>query len=135
MRKTQNKVFSLKKLASSFHAAAQGMGQALRTEQNLRFHFITALVVGILGLWLEISTIEWLLIVICIGFVITVELLNTALEYLADVVRDEGRLNYAATKIPRDMAASAVLVSSLMAAGIGVAIFLPKLIEVIGAWF
>ena len=114
------------RLLHSFKAAASGFGQTIRTEQNLRIHLVVMLLVLAAGIWLRLESVEWLLVIVCVGAVISAELLNTALEYLCDVVRDEMKLNYKVTKHPRDMAAAAVLMTSIMAAGVGVAIFGPK---------
>ena len=122
----------LGKLGRSFAAAASGFGQALRTEQNMQIHLVITVAVVAAGLWLEISGNEWLMLAACIIGVLVVELLNTALEYLADVVRDEGKLNYEATKYPRDMAAAAVLLTAMTAAAVGLMIFVPHFVNKMG---
>ena len=127
-----HKGFDFRKLGRSFKAAASGFGQALRTEQNMKFHLIMAILVVGAGIWLEVSGGEWMALVVCIMAVMVVELLNTAIEYLADVVRDELKLNYGATKFPRDMAAAAVLLAAMTAAAIGIAILLPHFIIKMG---
>ncbi len=132
-RKKQSE-FQGGKLVRSFRAAASGFGQALRTEQNLRIHLIVTVGVIMLGWWLGMSPVEWLLVAICVGVVITTELMNTAVEYLCDVVRDKMKLDYEATKLPRDMAAAAVLVSSIMAVGVGLAVFGLKLVFMVHSW-
>ena len=128
MSKREKKKFGGLRLIRSFRAAAAGLGQTLRTEQNMRIHFVVAILVAVAGWWLKISLEEWLLICLCIGGVIGTELLNTAIEYLADVTRDQMKLGYEATRYPRDMAAAAVLIMSVVAVVVGLAIFLPKLI-------
>lgn len=124
--------FSLPKLGRSFRAAASGLGQTLRTEQNLLIHLLAIVCTGIVGWWLDFSTPEWLIIVICIVAVVGMELMNTALEYLCDIVRDRLGLDYQATKYPRDIAAAAVLVTVLGAVAVGSAIVIPKLLVVFG---
>ena len=126
------KGLSLIRLGKSFRAAASGFGQALRTEQNMRLHLIMAILVVLVGIWLEITGNEWMILAACIVAVMVVELLNTAIEYLSDVVRDEVGLKYETTKYPRDMAAAAVLLVSMAAAAIGLAILLPHFIVKIG---
>ncbi|MCL2109967.1 diacylglycerol kinase family protein [Microgenomates group bacterium] len=113
-------------LFKSFRAAAAGLGQTLRTEQNMRFHLLATVIILACGWWVQLSPVEWSLIILCCVAVMGVELLNTAIEYLCDIVRDKMRLNYQATKIPRDMAAAAVLIVSMGAAAVGLIIFLPK---------
>lgn len=126
------KQFGLGRLIKSFRAAATGLGQTLRTEQNMRLHFLAMILVVIAGWWLQISSMEWLIICLCIGGVMSVELLNTALEYLADVTRDTLGLDYEATKYPRDMAAAGVLIMSIVSVIVGIGIFLPRLITMFG---
>jgi diacylglycerol kinase len=121
----------LGKVGRSFHAAAAGLGQTLLTEQNMRIHLVALIIVGAAGWWLQLEKTEWLLIILCCCAVMTAELLNTAIEYLCDIVRDKLHLGYKATKIPRDMAAAGVLITAMGAAAIGIAIFLPKILEII----
>ena len=77
-----------------------------------------------LGLWLELSRGEWSVLVITIGFVLSAEAFNTALEELCNMVRPE---THAQVKIIKDVAAAAVLVSAISAVIIGIYLFGPKL--------
>lgn len=117
-----------RQLFRSLSAAFNGWRHALKTEQNLRLHLISSVLVIAAGFFFQIATMEWLILILCIGLVLTAELFNTSLEYLADVVRDTGHLDYLATKFTRDMSAAAVLNISLIAAIIGLIIFLPKIL-------
>lgn len=112
----------------SFRAAAVGLGQTVRTEQNMRLHLAAMVGIVILGLWLDFEVLEWLLVVVCVVSVIGMELMNTAVEYLCNVVRDRLKLDYAATKFPRDMAAAAVLIVAIGAAVVGLVIIVPKVV-------
>lgn len=109
---------------NSLQAAWSGLGSAFREQRNFRKHLAIAAAVFGLALVLEISRIEWCLILVCFGMVLTVELYNTAIETLVDLVSpDFHRLAGKA----KDIAAGAVLVASLATALIGGVIFIPRL--------
>jgi diacylglycerol kinase len=77
---------------------------------------------------LKISAIEWIAVGFCIAFVITMEMLNTAIEKLCDVVHKE---MHPGIKKVKDIAAGAVLVAAFFSAITGAVIFLPKIINLI----
>ena len=60
-------------------------GSALKTEQNLKIHFIVTILVVILGIVLKINFTEWAICFLLFGFVITAELMNTAIEVTVDL--------------------------------------------------
>lgn len=109
-----------------FAHAFRGIGTGLRTQRNLRVHAgATLLAIGA-GFWLDIEAWEWCAVLMACGAVWAAELLNTAIERLADRVtleRDE------LIRDAKDVAAGAVLVMSIAAAGLGMIIFLPKLLR------
>lgn len=107
----------------SFGYAFDGVKAAARSEQNLRFHLIAASVVLLLSFLLRISAIQFAIVIICIGFVIAAELLNTAIEKLSDIVLPEYNEKI---KVIKDLSAAAVLVVSIIALIIGCIIFIPK---------
>ncbi len=117
---------SARRFISSFRHAWNGFRWFLSTEQNGRIHLIITALVIALGVYTQLTLMEWSLVILCIGLVISGELFNTALEKVCDFVSPE----YHATigKI-KDMAAAAVLILSISAGLIGLAIFLPKLIS------
>ena len=108
----------------SFGPAVAGLLWALKTQRNLQVHVIATVLVVIFGLWLKIAVWEWCVILLAAGMVITAELLNTALEVLADRVTQERE---EASRRVNDAAAAAVLVAALAALCVGLLIFLPKL--------
>ncbi len=108
----------------SFGPAVAGLLWALKTQRNLQVHVIATVLVVIFGLWLKIAVWEWCVILLAAGMVITAELLNTALEVLADRVTQERE---EAIRRVKDAAAAAVLVAALAALCVGLLIFLPKL--------
>lgn len=116
------------KIFKSFVFAFNGVKLCWRTETNFKIHlFFTALAV-LLGINFHITNTEWQIIVVCTGLVLAMEMLNTAIEKLCDVVYP-GR--HVQIKQIKDMAAGAVLVSALASCVAGCIIFLPKIIAFI----
>lgn len=112
----------------SFADARKGITTALKTELHLRVHVLAAVLVVLAGWLLHISSTEWMFVLICMGGVITAELFNTAIEKLVDLVSPE--YNKQAGFI-KDVAAGAVLVNAIIAALVGLFIFIPKLIALL----
>jgi diacylglycerol kinase (ATP) len=122
----------IKKVFKSFPNAIRGFFICLIFEHNMKFHVLASFFITIVGLILGLTRGEWILIIACIGIVWFAEVMNTAIEDICDVVRDNLNLDYKKTKDARDLAAGAVLVISLMSAIIGGIIFIPKLIAFFG---
>ena len=111
-------------LVQSFGFAFDGFRTLLK-ERNFVIHLIAAAVAVALGAYLQISTVEWCIIVICIGLVLTAEGFNTAIELLCDrITKDK---DPTIVKI-KDISASAVLILALVSIVIAGLIFLPKII-------
>ncbi len=108
----------------SFGPALAGLAWALKTQRNLQVHAIaTVLAVGF-GVWLQLAAWEWCVVLLAVGLVWAAELLNTAIEVLADRVSKEREEPIRRVK---DAAAAGVLVAALAALGVGLVVFLPKL--------
>jgi len=108
----------------SFKFAFSGIKWVFGNEKNAQFHALATLIVCLLGFLLELNRIEWIGIVCAIALVLVSELLNTAIEKLADVV---SIAYHDKIKIVKDVAAAAVLLASIAAVIIGLIIFLPKI--------
>ena len=100
----------------SFQHAYQGIVSAVRTQRNLRFHFFAAIGVLVAGLLLGVSGLELAVLVLTICFIFVVEMLNTALEFVVDLVTKE---YHPLAKLAKDVSAGAVLVSSAGAVLVG----------------
>ncbi len=109
-----------------FKFAFQGLKTAFGSEYNLRLHLISSLITIGFGHYLNISPIEWCLIAICIGGVFVTELINTAIEYLVDMVQPEH--HPIAGKV-KDIAAGAVLFAGFTAFVCGSIIFGIRIFE------
>ena len=118
--------FSFKKRLLSFRYALRGIYFFFSEQHNARIHAVAAIAAIALGFWLEINRTEWCIITICIAGVFAMEMINTAIEYLADVVSPEQNPKIGKLK---DIAAGAVLVFSFAALICGLLIFGFNLIE------
>lgn len=116
---------SKRKYTIGLSHAIDGLKFVLRTQTNFGLHIFVSFLVCILGLLLNLSTQEWLILVLTVSFVLTVEIFNTAIEVWVDSGILEPNI-YA--KRVKDSAAAAVVVSSIGSVFIGLIIFLPKLI-------
>lgn len=112
-------------LVESFYHAFHGLWIGLKHERNLRIHLSIALAVILAATLLRINTVGWLALLFSIFLVITVELINTALEHLVDL-STSGEYQLSA-RYAKDTAAAAVLVTSLLAVIIGAFVFVPHL--------
>lgn len=113
-----------KKLINSFKYAIEGFFTSFRTERNMKIHIVMMIVVIVMGIWLKISKVEWMICIILFAFVISAELFNTAIETVVDIVMPNKNEK---AKIAKDVSAAAVLVLAIGAAIIGCMIFIPKL--------
>jgi len=118
----------LKKRIQSFTFAIKGILQYLKSGVHPKIHFVAALVVLLLGLYLSLTPVEWCLVTICIVGVWSAEAFNTAIELLADVVQPEQDEQIGKIK---DISAAAVLFFAIGSLIIGGFVFLPKLIALI----
>lgn len=106
----------------SFKYAYEGLIAAFKEEPNLKFHLLAGLIVVLISYYLKLSKTDWAIIIILIGFVIAIELTNTAIEAVVDKFVET---THPGAKLAKDISAAAVLVVSITAAVGGVLIFLP----------
>lgn len=108
----------------SFKYAFAGLLAAIKEEPNLKTHILIGIVVLIIAVLLGISISDWVTIIFLIGFVISLELTNTAIEAVVDTFTDK---EHPGAKLAKDISAAAVLVAAATSAVIGILIFLPYL--------
>lgn len=121
---SDKKKFSIiARLRSTTHAL-RGITIFLKTTHNAWVHLFFALLAIYLGFLLEISSIEWILIIFAIGLVILFEMINTAIEIDIDLTSPNYHPYARDTK---DVAAGAVSLAVIVAGIVGIMIFLPKL--------
>lgn len=122
--KMKQQKFSLRKRLKSFSFAFNGLRLLLKEEHNSWIHILATVCVVIAGFIFDISAFEWIAIVFAIGLVIALELINSAIENIADFVLPE---KHDKIKKVKDLAAAAVLISAVTALVIGLIIFIPKI--------
>ena len=109
-------------LVESFDYASKGIQYAWETEQNFRTEIIIALIVVIMMLIFPLRPIEQVLLGLMIIWVLTLEIINTVIERISDIVKPKA---HPYIKITKDLMAGAVLISAAGAAVIGIIIFYP----------
>jgi diacylglycerol kinase (ATP) len=109
------------RLAQSFRYALQGLQHCYQTQANFRLELLLGSISLLLAVWLEVSPTP---IVLCCALVLSLEMLNTALETLCNAVTLEQNPQI---KIAKDVAAGAVLLVSYAAILVGVLEFMPAL--------
>ena len=114
----------MSRLIKSFGYALKGLKICLLKETNFRIHIFCTVCVIIAGLYLTISPVEWILVLFCVALVLCMEMINTAIEELCNVVHKE---IHPGIKITKDIAAGAVLLSAFLAFICGAIIFIPKI--------
>ena len=117
----------MKKLLKSFKYAIEGIFTGLKEEQNMKIHITIMILVIIFGIMLKINTTEWIICILLFGLVISMELMNTAIENTVNLITKEKNQQ---AKIAKDVAAGAVLVSAIVSAIIGLMIFVPKILVI-----
>lgn len=114
----------LKRLVGGFRYAIIGLRLAWTEEINFKVEIVCAVLVGALGLYLHLSSLEFALVTVSISCVLVAEVFNTALEELCDKFQPTHDPHIAKIK---DLAAAAVLLASLGALIVGILIFVPHL--------
>jgi diacylglycerol kinase (ATP) len=103
--------------------AFKGALYLLKTESSIKIQFVIAIAVTIAGFYFDISKTEWLFQIGFIGLVMSIEGLNTAIEYLSDFIHPEHHKSIGRIK---DIAAGAVFIASFAAVLAGIVIYFPK---------
>jgi len=125
----KNGSFSIASRLESFRHAGRGLWTLVASQHNARIHLLATLAALAIALAMGISRLEWCAIVVAIVMVWTAEALNTALEFLCDVASPEF---HPLVENAKDIAAGAVLASAIGAALIGLLVFGPYLLRIVG---
>jgi diacylglycerol kinase (ATP) len=104
------------KMSQSFNNALEGIVYALKTERNIRIHFIVGVVVIGGSLFLNISRLELVLIIVAVALVLVAELINTAIEKAMDLMTTT---YHPLAKLVKDIAAGAVFIAAIAAVIVG----------------
>ena len=109
---------------SSFVFAFKGVRDGLKSEPNLKIHFIFAGVAVFLAKFLQFSNLEWAILILTIFLVITLEFINTVVEKLVDMVSPEMSEK---ARVAKDISAAVVLFGAIASIVVGLFLFLPKI--------
>ncbi|WP_100406758.1 diacylglycerol kinase family protein [Bacillus solitudinis] len=115
-----------KRLLRSFGYAYTGLRYVFKYEQNMQVHIVTATVVLILAAILRLPLLHWLILLLVIAGMFSLEIMNTAIERTVDLVTNEF---HPLAKRAKDIAAAAVFVYCMFAVIIGILIFLPSILK------
>jgi diacylglycerol kinase (ATP) len=107
-------------LLDSFNYAFEGIIHVLRTQRNLRIHFLIAIVVIAAAAALGVGRLELMSLLLAIAFVLVAEMVNSAIEGAIDVSTTSFDPN---AKLAKDVAAGAVLIASVTALAVGYLVF------------
>ena len=108
--------------------AISGIIQCIQKERNMKIHLVFMFLVIICGFLFRLSITEWLVCILLFGLVISLELVNTAIEAVVDLCTQE---YHPLAKIAKDTAAGAVLISAIASVVIGLIIFVPKILSLV----
>ncbi|KZE68417.1 hypothetical protein AWM68_16195 [Fictibacillus phosphorivorans] len=123
-------MISWRKLISSFMFAFAGIVSTFKTEQNFRIHAFISVIVISIAIALDFSSVKLIILFIVIGLVLALELINTAIENIVDLISPEYHL---LAERAKDAAAGAVLVFSIFAVIIGILLFIEPLLNSINS--
>ena len=112
----------LKKRLQSFGYAFKGIATLIRTQPNAQIHLLATVVVVAAGVFFEVGRGEWTALLLAMALVWTAEALNTAVEFLTDLVSPDPHPLAGKAK---DVAASAVLIAAIFAVAVAVFVFWP----------
>lgn len=123
-----DKKFSIYRRIRSFGCAFKGILFAFKTQHNIWIHSLAIIFVVSAGFIFKLDVLEWSLVVLAIGLVLVSEMINTAIEWLVDLVSPEYKEKEGLIK---DVAAGAVLIAAVISVIIGAIVFVPKLLNLL----
>ncbi|HIW33842.1 MAG TPA: diacylglycerol kinase family protein [Candidatus Paenibacillus intestinavium] len=112
------------KFVRSVGYALEGIWYGVSTQRNMKIHLTVAPIVLILGAIVSLTRVEWGIIILVIAAVISLELVNTTIEALVDLVSPQ---HQQLAKVAKDVAAGAVLIMAIASVCIGCIVIVPKL--------
>ena len=123
MKNKLNKNLKNKTFIQSFNNAVSGLKYAFKNEKNLRIHSLAAIFILLFSLFVDLSKIELLIVIFSISLVVIVELINTSLEVIVNVIM---KVYHPKAKIIKDVSAGAVLIAALNSLIVAYIIFVDR---------
>ena len=108
--------------------AIDGITYTIENERNFKIELFVMVLVLVAGVYFRVSKIEWVILLITISSVLTLELVNTGIERCVDLVTKD---YHDLAKATKDIAAGAVFIMSIFSVCIGIVIFLPRILEML----
>ncbi len=118
--------FKSQGFGNTFKNARKGMRIVLKSERNIRIHFIAAVFVLVLGFVLEFSALKISVLLLAIGLVVSAEMLNSAIEFSLDAIFHNRYSKMVG--MAKDISAGAVMFVTIIAVLIGGLIFIPEIL-------
>ena len=115
--------FNPQKFIKSFRYALEGIRLAINSDQNVRFHILAGCLAISLAFLLQISRIEFLMILLAIFFVVMAEMVNTAIEEMTNLIKKEHSRE---AQIAKDIAAGSVFIAALFSVVVALLVFIPN---------
>lgn len=109
-----------RKIVESLNSAVEGFIYVLKTQRNMRLHFLIATLVLVLGIYFNLPKVELLLLVGVIALILVLEMVNTAIELTIDLIKN---VYHPLARIIKDITAGAVFLAALNAVVAGYVIF------------
>ena len=119
-------MINIPQLLKSFTYAFEGVIHALKSDQNLRIHFIVAFVVVAVSVYLNVTPYEMGILGVMILLVIITEMINTAIEHMVDLITKEHREE---AKLAKDVSSGMVFVAAVGSVIVGILILSPYVLR------
>lgn len=123
------KHLSLKRVLRSFKFSFDGLKYAYLHEQSLILHVLVMILVVTFGLVFKITPMQWVITLVMGALILVAELFNTSIEAVVDMVTEE---YHPLAKVAKDTSSAACFVADLIAAGMWLVVFGPKIIALFG---
>ena len=121
------KKLGFKRILKSFKFSFDGLKYAYLHEQSLLLHVIVMSIIIAFGIVFEITPIQWVITLVMGALILVTELFNTSIEAVVDMVTDE---YHPLAKVAKDTASAACFVADMVALGMWLVVFVPKVISI-----
>lgn len=128
LREERKRAIPKNTLLRSFGFAFQGIFYVIRTQRNMQIHLGAGLIVIAFGLFFWVSPAEWAALLTMMALIYCLEMLNTVIESLVDMITGE---YHPLAKVAKDVGAGAVLMAAIFAVGVALVIFAPRILHLI----
>lgn len=116
-------------ILGSFGYAFQGITKAFKSEPNFRIHITAGILALLAAYFFKFTKLEWLILALTIGLVIILELVNTAVEVITNILSPHYSPR---AKIIKDVSAASVAIAAILAIIVGLVLFLPRILHLLG---